>query len=186
MTGLAPFVWMLVIARCGSAVGRLVNEPTHNSLLADYYAPEQRIRVYSFHRMANAAGQIVGPLAAGVLAAAFGWRAPFLVFPLLTVAVIVFAVIKLREPVRGEVDRLSMGQRQRTRIAMAFLHDPDVVLLDEPHTSLDDEALALLRDVLRAHHERGGAALWAAPARTQAALDVDVAYTVEDGMVVPA
>ena len=109
LTGLAPFVWMLVIARCGSAVGRLVNEPTHNSLLADYYEPENRIRVYSFHRMANAAGQILGPLTAGMLAAAFGWRAPFLVFPALTVAVIVYALAKLREPVRGRFERLSMG-----------------------------------------------------------------------------
>ena len=35
------------------------------------------------------------------------------------------------------VERLSMGQRQRVRLAMAFLHDPRLVLLDEPRTSLD-------------------------------------------------
>ena len=38
-----------------------------------------------------------------------------------------------------------MGQRQRVRLAMAFLHRPRIVLLDEPHTSLDDDGLALLR-----------------------------------------
>src|SRR3954454_7092768 len=34
------------------------------------------------------------------------------------------------------VDRLSMGQRQRLRLALAFTHRPDVVLLDEPVNSL--------------------------------------------------
>jgi hypothetical protein len=31
-----------------------------------------------------------------------------------------------------------MGQRQRVRAAMAFLHDPQLVLLDEPGMSLDE------------------------------------------------
>jgi heme ABC exporter ATP-binding subunit CcmA len=86
----------------------------------------------------------------------------------------------------NRVDRISMGQRQRVRIAMTFLHDPGVVLLDEPHTSLDDEALALLRVALDRHREKGGAALWCAPASSQADLAADVALLVEDGRVVPA
>ncbi len=42
------------------------------------------------------------------------------------------------------VDRMSMGQRQRIRLAMAFLHEPRVVLLDEPRNSLDDDGYRLL------------------------------------------
>jgi hypothetical protein len=37
MTGLAPTLLALGIARAGSGLGRAVNEPVHNSLLADYY-----------------------------------------------------------------------------------------------------------------------------------------------------
>ncbi|HVM10771.1 MAG TPA: MFS transporter [Acidimicrobiales bacterium] len=109
LTGLAPFIWVLIIARCGTAIGRFVNDPTHNSLLADYYEPEHRIKVYGVHRAANSVGQILGPLAGGFLAAAFTWRAPFLAFPIFTVLAIVFAVSKLREPVRGRFDRMAMG-----------------------------------------------------------------------------
>ena len=69
----------------------------------------------------------------------------------------------LEELLDRRVDRLSMGQRQRVRLAMAFLHEPDVVLLDEPLTSLDDEGERLLVDALDELTRRGGAAVWCAP-----------------------
>jgi ABC-type multidrug transport system ATPase subunit len=61
------------------------------------------------------------------------------------------------------VDRLSMGQRQRVRLALTFLHAPRLVLLDEPATSLDSEALELLRGAVDDVRERGGMCLAVAP-----------------------
>lgn len=84
------------------------------------------------------------------------------------------------------VDRMSMGQRQRVRLATTFLHSPRVVLLDEPATSLDDDALALLGDALADHHARGGASVWCAPTAPPDASGVDVAWRIADGVVVPA
>ena len=55
----------------------------------------------------------------------------------------------------GLVREFSRGMRQRLAIARAFLHDPSILILDEPFTSLDDRAIALLQTILRDARERG-------------------------------
>ena len=108
MTGLAAGIVMLGFARSGSAIGKAVNDPTHNSLLADWFDPDHRPKVYSFHRAANAVGAIIGPILAGVLAYQFGWRTPFLVFAFPTIILVVLG-LRLREPVRGAHERRLAG-----------------------------------------------------------------------------
>ncbi|MFN8020250.1 MAG: MFS transporter [Acidimicrobiales bacterium] len=107
-TGLAPTVVVLAICRTSSGLGKAIIDPTHQSLIADYYPPDVRVRAYSFHRAANAVGAFVGPLAAGLIAAATDWRVPFVVFAIPTMLVVV-AGMKLREPVRGAHERRAMG-----------------------------------------------------------------------------
>jgi MFS family permease len=107
-TGLAATVPMLLFMRLGAGTGRAVVTPTHNGLLSDWYAPEARLKVFSFHRLANSVGQIVGPLLAGVLALWFGWRAPFFLFAIPTAILVLFAM-RLKEPARGRQERLAAG-----------------------------------------------------------------------------
>lgn len=107
-TGLSLGLVVFLIARAGSGVGKAVNDPTHRSLLADWYHPSQRPKVYSFHAAANAVGASLGPLFAGLLAFSFGWRAPFLFFALPTIFFVILG-LRLSEPVRGGHERAMAG-----------------------------------------------------------------------------
>lgn len=56
----------------------------------------------------------------------------------------------------GLVREFSRGMRQRLAVARAFLHNPKLLLLDEPFTSLDDRAIALLQGLVRDALAAGG------------------------------
>jgi ABC-2 type transport system ATP-binding protein len=79
------------------------------------------------------------------------------------------------------VDRLSMGQRQRVRLALALLHDPELALLDEPRTSLDADGIAHVKAAVDDLTARGGSALVCAPAAEDLGLECDRRYRISDG-----
>jgi ABC-2 type transport system ATP-binding protein len=60
------------------------------------------------------------------------------------------------QPISG----YSKGMRQKVLIAGALLHDPDVVIFDEPETGLDVTAALMLRHLIRILAERGKAVVY--------------------------
>jgi heme exporter protein A len=67
----------------------------------------------------------------------------------------VLRLIGLESRRRDLVRTFSRGMQQRLAIGRAVLHDPEVVLFDEPYTGLDQDASAMLDDVLRNVAARG-------------------------------
>jgi ABC-2 type transport system ATP-binding protein len=92
----------------------------------------------------------------------------------------------LRELAGRRVDRMSMGQRQRVRIAMTFLAEPEVVLLDEPLTSLDSEGAEILDRAIEGLIGRGGALLWCSPEGERLDREFDAKLVLEQGRLIAA
>jgi ABC-2 type transport system ATP-binding protein len=89
----------------------------------------------------------------------------------------------LHELGSNRVDRLSTGQRQRVRVAMAFLHGPQLALLDEPSKSLDDQGMALLSDAVASLLSRGGAAIVCEPSGNRGEFAYDRRLILKGGVL---
>jgi ABC-2 type transport system ATP-binding protein len=57
--------------------------------------------------------------------------------------------LELTERAGDRLEQLSLGNQQRVQIAAALVHDPDVLILDEPFSGLDPIAVETVLDVLR-------------------------------------
>lgn len=57
------------------------------------------------------------------------------------------------------IDSLSHGTRQRVAIAAALLHDPQVIVIDEPMVGLDPQHVRLVKDVLKQRARAGATVL---------------------------
>jgi heme ABC exporter ATP-binding subunit CcmA len=67
--------------------------------------------------------------------------------------------VGLAEVARAPVRQFSRGMRQRVALGRAFLHSPDLLILDEPFTGLDERSVGVLQDRLREARARGAAVI---------------------------
>lgn len=98
--------------------------------------------------------------------------------PAVDAALVRFGLTELAD---RRADRLSQGQRQRLRLALALVHSPKVLLLDEPRNSLDAAGLDMLRDAVEDLRAEGGAAIWCAPAGEGQPVRFDQTFVIENG-----
>lgn len=68
----------------------------------------------------------------------------------------VVEIVGLSNRINDKVSKYSLGMRQRLGVAQALLHNPQVLILDEPTNGLDPAGIKALRDVLKkiAHEEK--------------------------------
>ena len=61
----------------------------------------------------------------------------------------VIKLVGLENRINDKVSKYSLGRRQRLGIAEALLHNPNLLVLDEPTNGLDPEGMRMLKDILR-------------------------------------
>ena len=66
-------------------------------------------------------------------------------------------VLDLSAAADDTIDSYSHGMQQKTALAAALMHDPKVLVLDEPTVGLDPKSARLIKDILRQMAERGAA-----------------------------
>ncbi len=58
------------------------------------------------------------------------------------------------------ISTLSRGNKQKIQIIAAIIHDPEILILDEPLTGLDAKSVKVVKEILELHTKRGGAVLF--------------------------
>ena len=67
----------------------------------------------------------------------------------------VVKLVKLENRINDKVSKYSLGMRQRLGVAQAILHNPNLLVLDEPTNGLDPEGIKEMRDLLKALAKQG-------------------------------
>ncbi len=81
-------------------------------------------------------------------------------------------------------DDLSIGQRRRVQVAREFMHDMDILFLDEPTIGLDPAARRALLDYLRARTAEGLAILYTTHVLTEAEYLCDEIAVINQGRII--
>jgi ABC-2 type transport system ATP-binding protein len=81
------------------------------------------------------------------------------------------------------LDALSKGMKQRLSLARALIHDPQVLILDEPAAGLDPRARIELRELLKALREQSKAVLVSSHILAELAEICDSVVVIEKGKV---
>ena len=68
-------------------------------------------------------------------------------------------MFELASAAEDTIDSYSHGMQQKTSLAAALMHDPKVLVLDEPTVGLDPKSARLIKDILRQLADRGAAVM---------------------------
>jgi predicted MFS family arabinose efflux permease len=101
ISGMAGSFTQLLLARVGVGIGEAGGTPGSQSMLSDIFPRSHLVLANAIFTLGAAAGSMLGAVAGGNIAEAFGWRAAFLAlgFPGIVLALIVR--FTMREPARG-------------------------------------------------------------------------------------
>jgi ABC-2 type transport system ATP-binding protein len=91
---------------------------------------------------------------------------------------------ELVEKRNAKVEELSKGNQQKVQLIGTLLHDPDLIILDEPQSGLDPVNMVLVRNVLRELREQGKTILLSTHMMAEAERMADDIILIHRGKVV--
>ncbi|MGH2751399.1 MAG: heme ABC exporter ATP-binding protein CcmA [Actinomycetota bacterium] len=92
--------------------------------------------------------------------------------------------LALTERAGAPVGALSAGLKRRAAVARAVLHEPDVLLLDEPYANLDDDAAERVSVTIKSWRSPGRVALIATHGAKRVKAFADAGIIVQRGIVI--
>ena len=121
LCGTSQGYMQLLLARIGVGIGEAGGTPSCNAIVGDYFPADRRAMAMTVFALGAPIGAWLGADMAGAVAAAYGWRAAFLVLgvPGIILALIVFLTIK--EPARGRLDAVSDDAPPKLMETLRFL-----------------------------------------------------------------
>jgi len=93
------------------------------------------------------------------------------------------ALFGMEEYQKSHCDRLSTGQKQRVNLARTLLHDPPVIILDEPTAGLDIISSKTIMEFIRASKNEGKCILFSTHYMTEAEMLCDRVAIIHNGKI---
>lgn len=84
---------------------------------------------------------------------------------------------------RKSFGKYSLGMKQKLALVQALMESPDLIILDEPTNSLDEESILILRDILKKERDRGATILIASHNKTDIEELSDKVFKIDAGKV---
>ncbi len=89
--------------------------------------------------------------------------------------------VGLAEVAGKRCEELSKGMQQKVQFLSTVIHEPDLLILDEPFSGLDPVNMRLLRDLVLAEHRRGATVIFSTHVMIQAEQICDHVVMIHDG-----
>ena len=94
------------------------------------------------------------------------------------------ATFELTDNLAQPISSYSHGMKQKLALIGAFLHDPKLIVMDEPFVGLDPKASHLLKGMMREHCDRGGAIFFSTHVLEVAEKLCDKVAIIKDGRLI--
>jgi len=116
LSGFAQNYWQLLVARIGVGIGEAGGSPPSHSLLADYFAENERATALGIYAIGIPVGILFGNLLGGWINEFFGWRNAFLIVGIPGIALAILLRFTVKEPPRGMSDPIEDRSKKPAQV----------------------------------------------------------------------